>query len=194
MIRLKILISEYGTSLTKEIVLPCDLYHELIIFGGAEQVIHYDFCYAMSAIKFKHSIGDAKKILALNRLLDEFNSECPDMTIEYLEEIMSSTGIHDIFDSELSRKIIENDYMMEFITDEEMSDFDTDKEKCAHHLAHVLRIPFAKNVTVDQFENMAGIYKETLNWNEVWSYYEQMGFNIINIEDEMFILHWGNAI
>lgn len=132
----------------------------------------------------------------LNEVLDEINSENPDMTAEYLGMLLTASGL-DIFDSAFIHKASANDFAFE-----DLSDFDcgttaeagkASKFECAaRYLVSELGVPFdgisREALRVFGSSSVA----DYINWDEVWNQYAAMGFTIAADSDGcgVYLIYW----
>lgn len=184
MVELKVEVDDWDTGETVPLTLPCDLRgkidtsHEL-------QIIDWDGFI---------SIGYYNDIKKLNEVLEEINTECPALTLELLDKILDASGAYGLDDEDFVKKLCGNDFMFEEIVGTDNWLISTDEEKCACYLATEMYIPFAKNITEEHLDEIKDDLVDVIQWDTVWRYYEHMGFKIIDIDNRLYILHWGDAM
>lgn len=179
MVNLRVEVDDWDTGESTELTLPCDVKnkvdttHELQITDWQAEM----------------SIGFYDDVQKLSELLDDINAETPSMTLEILEAILNASYCAELSDKEFVRKICSSDYMFEEITETNGS---TIKEKCARFLANEMMIPFAQNINEGILEKISRMPDKVL-WNKVWDYYDNMGFQIIEVDGKHYAFHWGDA-
>ena len=179
MIEMKVELYDWDATRFETVTLPCclseklDMTHEYQITGGDGINLT---CYELED---------------LNNALDEIASANPLLTAETLMAIMEASGSDDLTDEEFLRKMTEEDYMLELVYDDWRGRLSPDEE-CAWFLAAKQKIPFAKNITPSNLDEM-DLCPEAVDWTAVWDYYERMGFKSVEIDGELFVLNWNNA-
>ena len=139
------------------------------------------------------SIPQNDDIKRLNDVLDEINSENPDMTAYYLGILLQASNGMSLFDDEFIRKAKENDFMFEELTDIKWR-MEID-EIAACYLLQELGVPFDKDMSKDSIEHLKDEeIVDYINWKYIWEKYGDMGFKLVTSEDpadnRIFLVYW----
>ena len=171
-----------GDGSDKVITLPCNL----------RTVLNPQFEYVIVSCWPEISLSRYDDVERLNDILEEINSENPDMTAEYLGILLDASGM-DIFDATFIRKASSNDFMFEDLSDIEDENM-TWEEIAARYLTTELRVPFGGLGT--ESIKLLGDTKiaNYVDWSEVWGQYVDIGFTIVygtaSDEDSIFLVYW----
>lgn len=166
----------------QKIVIPCDLY----------SVLNTQHEYVVVSCEPEIHLGQYDDIQKLNNVLDEINSENPEMTACYLGVLLQASRKGDIFDPEFLQRIENNDFMFEDLTD--ITWRMEQDEIAARYLTQELKIPFDREMSDETFQSLT---KEELtdyvNWKDVWKQYAAMGFQLIGDSEhqaEKYLIYW----
>jgi len=126
----------------------------------------------------------------LNEVIDDINSENPDMTAELLVLLMETVD-GSLHDDEFIRRIKDKDFMFEDISNITMGD----EEVAARYIVEELGVPFDSKINK---ETLAFITRdevsEYIKWDEIWWQYEAMGFklaeDVYSDDPGVYLVHW----
>lgn len=166
----------------KKITLPCNLRTELDE--------RHD--YIIVSCEPDISIPQNDDIKRLNDVLDEINSENPEMTAYHLKLLLKASGM-ELFDDEFVRKVEENDFL--FINLSDIHWRMTNKEIAACYLVQELGIPFDRDMGKEAFTHMQDEQlTDYINWVSVWDLFEANGFTLVEddaaAENELYLIYW----
>lgn len=181
MIHVKVtLIDLYDFSQTK-LTIPCTLTDD----------IDPDHEYEIISMSPDLPLLDIDDIWRINAVLSEINTANPDMTIEYLNILVTASG-SELWDPEFVRRVCEDEFMFYDLTD---CNFGLSKRcNAAKHLLTQERVPFDKQV--DQFTmNILGCteVQDYIDWEAIWRQYLTLGFQIIEEDFDKgrtFLVFW----
>lgn len=165
-----------------KIILPCDLRMEL----------DNQHDYIIVSCEPDIQIPQNDDIKRLNDVLDEINSENPEMTAHYLDILLKASGMS-LFDDEFIRKVKENDFL--FVDLSDIHWHMTNNEIAACYLVQELGIPFDRDMEKETFTHMRDEQlTDYINWADVWDLFETNGFTLIEedmvAENELYLIYW----
>ena len=137
------------------------------------------------------ALGQYDDVEKLNEILDDINSENPEITEVDLAVLAESYTGGSIFDEDFIRRVKENDFMFDDISD--ISWQMNSEETAACYLVSEYRIPFDNGITEELLEAMSDDLVDYINWEDVWRQYAIMGFRIVETTDPqngLFIVRW----
>ena len=131
-------------------------------------------------------------IWELNSIIEDINSENPEITAELLALIMDTVN-GELSDDEFVRRIKENDFMFEDLSDINWKM--QEEEIAACYIATVLGVPFDIGITNEILEFIGREeIVDYIDWKSIWAQYEISGFKLIeDIESEecgLYLIHW----
>ena len=182
MVKLKIEVDDWDTGETTELMLPCEVKHQVDASHDL-QIVDWEADF---------SIG-FDDVVKLNQTIEDINSENPSMTLKLLTIILKASDSGSFSDKRFIEKVCNNDFMLEKLTNIKKLPTSSDEERCACYLATEMFIPFAKNITTDILEQISKKSIKDVDWKVIWNYYYQMGFKVVNDGNSIYAFHWGNS-
>lgn len=126
-------------------------------------------------------------ICRLNEILDDINSENPEMTMEYLDILLEAFGRReDVFNPVFVERLKNNDFYFADISEIEWKQMDSE-QIAACYLATEMKVPFNESVTKDTLTLINDEFVDYMDWSAIWSEYQKLGFKLI---DDFYIVHW----
>ena len=172
MLRIEAEVLDLDTGLVTELILPCDL-------SGRLDKSHEYYIVSCEPNIDEWMVDDIWKI---NSFVDEINSENAEMTVDYVNILLSVSNCRDVLDGEFVRKIKENEFMFENITD--CSYGLGTIGNAAKHLVKDAHVPFDDNIPqyiVNALMNP--VVEQYIDWDYIWRRYIAMGFQLHVVDD-----------
>lgn len=182
LIELKVKVDDLDSWESKTVSLPCNLRREVDLTHDL-QICEWEGAF---------SLGSCDEIVGLNGLIEEINTENPEITLDLLTAIFNASDTHSLDNEEFVRKICCNDFMFEEIGNYNQV-LTSDEEKCAYYLAVKKKIPFARGITDGNLKEIEMVPTNMINWRAIWVHYRHMGFKIVQFHNMKYVFHWGNA-
>lgn len=184
MIKLKVYLEDISDGISEKIIdLPCNLNAEL----------ERDHEYVITCCDPDLALWQYDDVYKLNNVLDEINSENPDMTAEFLAVLLEASESLDIFDEKFIRKVEDNDFLFDDIS--HITWAMCPNEIAACYLATERHVPFDKEMSREVFECLSNEeLVDYINWEDIWRQYEFQGFKLVETGDrdneKAYLVHW----
>lgn len=178
MIEVEIELEDLTSESDITVCLPCD---------NIGDILDASHEYAVAYTEPDLALDTYEDICKLNKILDEINSENPEMTMQYFDILLEASGMReDIFNPAFAERLKNNDFYFADISEIEWKQMDSE-QIAACYLATEMCVPFDESITKKALSSMDDSLIDYIDWSTVWAAYQELGFKLI---DDFYIVHW----